>query len=201
MWLGKRAFDFCVALIGLILLSPLFGMLAVWIKMDSDGPVYFRQVRVGLNGVPFRIHKFRTMSTDAESRGLQITVGQDSRITGIGHFLRKYKLDELPQLIDVLKGDMSFVGPRPEVPRYVEHYPADVKAQILSVRPGITDYASIEFKDESAILARSQAPELDYIQKVLPVKLKYHLRYVKEASFGGDVKIILLTIKEIFISR
>ena len=201
MWLGKRSFDFFLSLLGLIFLSPFFLIIAVWIKVDSKGPVFFRQVRVGLNEVPFRIHKFRTMTVDAEGKGLQITVGSDMRITAAGAFLRKYKLDELPQLIDVFAGDMSFVGPRPEVPRYVSFYPSDVRKQVFAVRPGITDYASIEFKDENTILGNSQNPERDYIEKILPSKLRYHVAYVQGASLCEDVKIIGLTIKEIFISR
>lgn len=201
MWVGKRIFDFVLATIGLVILSPLFILIALWIKMDSSGPVFFRQTRVGLNGRVFRIHKFRTMRTDAEKIGPQITVGRDARVTRSGELLRKYKIDELPQLIDVLVGSMSFVGPRPEVPRYVDKYPADVKEKALSVRPGITDRASIEFKDENEILGGSSDPEKDYVEKILPIKLKYHLEYVASASLSEDLKLIFLTLKEIFISR
>ncbi|MNK22789.1 UDP-glucose:undecaprenyl-phosphate glucose-1-phosphate transferase [compost metagenome] len=201
MWFGKRLFDTFCASIGLVILSPLFTFVALWIKRDSEGPIFFRQVRVGLNGVPFRIHKFRTMRSDAEAKGLQITIGADPRITPSGQFLRKYKIDELPQLIDVVCGTMSLVGPRPEVPKYVEQYPASIKAVALSVRPGITDRASIEFKDENEILGTSTQPEKDYIEKILPIKLKYHLEYASNASFLGDLKLIFLTLKEIFISR
>lgn len=198
MWLGKRLFDLFFAGIGICLLFPLFLVMAIWVKIDSKGPVFFRQERVGRDGKIFRIHKFRTMSVNAEKMGLQITVGQDSRITKSGFFLRKYKLDELPQLIDVVLGDMSLVGPRPEVPRYVEAYPAECRSKALSVRPGVTDWASIEFKDESSILGSSQSPEEDYIEKILPIKLKYHMQYVDSASFLEDVKIIFLTLKAIF---
>ncbi|MEK2645212.1 sugar transferase [Bdellovibrio sp. BCCA] len=201
MWLGKRVFDFVLAMIGLVVLSPLFILIALWIKMDSAGPIFFRQTRVGLNGRVFRIHKFRTMRTDAEKIGPQLTVGRDARVTRSGELLRKYKIDELPQLIDVLVGSMSFVGPRPEVPRYVDKYPAGVKEKALSVRPGITDRASIEFKDENEILGGSADPEKDYVEKILPIKLKYHLEYVARASLSEDLKLIFLTLKEIFISR
>jgi lipopolysaccharide/colanic/teichoic acid biosynthesis glycosyltransferase len=196
MWLGKRLFDLFFAVLGLIALSPVFAVIAIWIKKDSEGPVFFRQERVGLGGHPFRIHKFRTMRMD--NHGLLVTVGGDPRITRSGNFLRKYKLDELAQIIDVLKGDMSFVGPRPEVPRYVAAYPEEIKQKALSVRPGITDWASLEFKDENDILRDSKDPEKDYIEKILPAKLKYHLKYVESASFLGDIKVILLTLKAIF---
>ena len=201
MWLGKRFFDFVFSLLGLLVLSPIFLTVALWVKRDSVGPIFFRQVRVGLNGKEFRIHKFRTMRMDAEAKGLQITVGEDPRITYSGRFLRKYKIDELPQLIDVLFGSMSLVGPRPEVPKYVAQYPPNIKSIALSVRPGITDRASIEFKDENEILGASAQPEKDYVEKVLPIKLRYHLEYASNASFLGDLKLIFLTLKEIFISR
>ncbi len=196
--ISKRIFDFCASLSGLVLLSPLFLLIAISIKRDSSGPVFFRQTRVGRQGQPFRIHKFRTMATDAPANGLQLTVGADPRITRTGYWLRKYKLDELPQLIDVLRGKMSLVGPRPEVPKYVEHYPPDVKQIVLSVRPGITDNASIEYRDENDILARSDDPEREYIEKVMPVKLEYYRRYVKERSMSGDLAIILRTFGAIF---
>nr|WP_295903189.1 sugar transferase [uncultured Bdellovibrio sp.] len=201
MWLGKRQFDFILALIGLLVLSPLFLVVAAWIKFDSKGPVFFRQVRVGLKGKTFRIHKFRTMSTDAEKIGPQLTIGKDSRVTLSGQFLRRYKLDELPQLLDVLQGKMSFVGPRPEVPRYVEKYPEALKDKALSVRPGITDWASLEFKDENEILGQSEDPERDYVEKIIPIKLKYHLQYIENASMSQDLELIFRTLKEIFISR
>ncbi|WP_413944575.1 sugar transferase [Bdellovibrio sp. HCB-162] len=201
MWLGKRIFDFALAIVGLVVLSPLFVLIAIWIKLDSPGPIFFRQTRVGLRGSTFRIHKFRTMRTDAEKNGPQLTVGRDVRVTHSGELLRKYKIDELPQLIDVLIGNMSFVGPRPEVPRYVAKYPAEIREKALSVRPGITDRASIEFKDENVILGTSSDPERDYVEKILPIKLKYHLEYIARASLLEDLKLIFLTLKEIFISR
>ncbi len=189
----KRLFDWFASGVGLLLLAPLLLILASWIKLDSPGPVFFRQERVGLRGRLFRIHKFRTMVTDAERRGLQITVGADARVTRVGQWLRKYKLDELPQLFDVWLGYMSLVGPRPEVPRYVACYPAKVRDVVLSVRPGITDRASIEFKDENLILGRATDPDKAYVEEVLPIKLKYYVEYVENNSVLGDVKLIIST--------
>ena len=196
--ISKRIFDLCASLSGLVLLFPLFLLIAIFIKRDSSGPVFFRQTRVGREGQPFRIHKFRTMTTDASAKGLQITVGADPRITRTGYWLRKYKLDELPQLIDVVRGKMSLVGPRPEVPKYVAHYPPDVKQVVLSVRPGITDNASIEYRDENDILSKSDDPEREYLEKVMPVKLEYYRRYVEERSMAGDLAIIMRTFGAIF---
>jgi len=190
----KRFFDFVASFFGLMLLTPIFVLAALWIKIDSRGPIFFRQERVGFQGVPFRIHKFRTMILDAEKIGKQITVGADSRITAVGNFLRKYKLDELPQLIDVLVGDMSLVGPRPEVPKYIDCYSDDEKHDVLSIKPGITDNASIEFRDENELLASSKDPEAAYISEVLPKKIALYRKYVKERSFFGDVAIIFKTI-------
>jgi len=190
----KRLLDFIASFYGLILLSPIFVLAALWIKIDSRGPIFFRQERVGFQGSLFRIHKFRTMVLDAEKKGKQITVGADSRITTVGSFLRKYKLDELPQLIDVFVGDMSLVGPRPEVPRYIDCYSDDEKHDVLSVKPGITDNASIEFRDENELLAGSKDPEAVYINEVLPKKIALYRKYVKERSFFGDVSIIFKTI-------
>ena len=190
----KRLFDFIASFFGLILLTPTFVLSALWIKGDSKGPVFFRQKRVGFRGVSFRIHKFRTMVLDAEKKGKQITVGADSRITTVGGFLRKYKLDELPQLIDVLIGNMSLVGPRPEVPKYIDCYSDDEKHDVLSVKPGITDNASIEFRDENELLAASKDPEAVYINEVLPKKIALYRKYVRERSFFGDVAIIFKTI-------
>lgn len=193
--MAKRLFDWLASGMGLLVLSPLLMLLALWIKLDSPGTVFFRQERVGLRGRVFRIHKFRTMVTDAESKGLQITVRADSRVTRVGHLLRKYKLDELPQLLDVWLGHMSLVGPRPEVPRYVACYPSDVRDVVLSVRPGITDRASIEFKDENEILGCAVDPDWSYVNEVLPIKLRYYVEYVKTRSFRGDFALILETIK------
>ncbi len=196
--ISKRIFDLCAALSGLVLLSPLFLLIAILIRRDSSGPVFYRQTRVGRGGEPFRIHKFRTMKVEPLSRDLQLTVASDPRITGTGKWLRQYKLDELPQLLDVVRGKMSLVGPRPEVPEYVAHYPPDVKQVVLSVRPGITDNASIEYRDENDILAKSDDPEREYIEKVMPVKLEFYMRYVEERSMAGDLAIILRTFGAIF---
>ena len=190
----KRLFDLGASFFGLILLAPIFVLSALWIMIDSKGPIFFRQERVGFQGINFRIHKFRTMVLDAEKKGKQITVGADSRITTVGSFLRKYKLDELPQLIDVLVGDMSLVGPRPEVPKYIDCYSDDEKYDVLSVKPGITDNASIEFRNENELLASSNDPEATYINEVLPKKIALYRKYVRECSFFGDVAIIFKTI-------
>lgn len=197
----KRIFDIFFSIIGLILLSPLFGLLAMWIFIDTRGPIFFRQARVGLNEEIFQIHKFRTMVHNAESLGGQLTVDNDSRITHSGQIMRKYKLDELPQLLDVVSGRMSLVGPRPEVPKYVSFYPLDAKKIIFSVRPGLTDYASINFKDESTILKKSVNAEQTYISEILPIKIKYYLQYVSNNSIWGDFKIILKTIKAILYKK
>ncbi len=191
----KRLFDFIASSLGLLILLPVLLVLAAWIKIDSPGPIFFRQLRVGLGGKPLRIHKFRTMIENAELQGLQITVGDDPRVTRAGKFLRKYKLDELPQLFDVWVGAMSLVGPRPEVPRYIAHYPDDVRELILSVRPGITDRASIEFKDENEILGNAVDPHLAYVNDVLPIKLRYYKDYVANQSLALDIKLIFATIK------
>lgn len=194
----KRLFDFVCAFAGLVVLSPVFIIIIILIKLTSDGPVFFRQSRVGQYERLFQIHKFRTMIVNAEARGLKITVGQDARITSIGRFLRKTKLDELPQLIDVLIGNMSLVGPRPEVPEYVKYYPAEVKAQIFKLKPGITDWASIKMIDENAILAKAENPEQEYIHKILPEKLAFAVRYAQTRSLGLDIYLILLTVARIF---
>lgn len=192
--MSKRVFDWLMSSLGLLALGPLLLLIALAVKLDSPGPVFFRQERVGRFGQTFRIHKFRTMRHDPVGQGLQITVGADARITRVGHWLRGSKLDELPQLIDVWVGTMSLVGPRPEVPRYVAHYPAELRDKILSVRPGITDIASIEYRDESAVLARASNPEQAYIHEVLPHKLALAAQYVDQASVWMDVKLILRTI-------
>ncbi|NMF90644.1 sugar transferase [Aromatoleum petrolei] len=190
----KRCFDILSSAFGLVLLSPLLLAIAGWIKLDSAGPVFFRQERVGRFGRTFLIHKFRTMTVNAEAKGPQITIGKDRRVTRAGHFLRKTKLDELPQLIDVLYGRMSIVGPRPEVPRYIAFYPEEVRTKVLSVRPGVTDWASIQFKDENDILARSNSPEDAYVQEILPIKQRYYVEYVANNSFLGDLGIIVATL-------
>lgn len=193
----KRAFDIVVSTVGLLLLSPLLLGLALWIKLDSPGPVFFRQERVGRGGKLFRIHKFRTMVTDAERRGLQLTIGADSRVTRVGRWMRKYKLDELVQLLDVWLGYMSLVGPRPEVPQYVACYPDEVRELVLSVRPGITDRASIEFRDENTLLEGASDPEHVYITEVLPIKLRYYVQYVRNRSFFNDIVLIFETVRRL----
>lgn len=195
--IAKRIFDLFFSMIGVVLLAPLFLVIGFWIKFDSPGPVFFRQKRVGRFGRTFRIFKFRTMCLDAEAKGRQITVGEDPRITRSGRFLRKTKMDELPQLLNVISGEMSLVGPRPEVPRYVALHPADVRELVLSVPPGITDYASIEYKDENTILGRAADPDKAYIDEVMPVKLAYYQRYVAERSLWVDFKLIIKTLKAI----
>jgi lipopolysaccharide/colanic/teichoic acid biosynthesis glycosyltransferase len=189
----KRMFDFTCALVGLIVLSPVFALVAVLVKRDSRGPAFYRQERVGRNGVAFRILKFRTMRVHAEQGG-QITIGNDARVTKIGRALRRFKADELPQLINVLRGEMSLVGPRPEVPRYVAHYPPAIRDEVLSVLPGLTDWASIGFRDESSLLGQAADPERFYVEEILPVKLEYYVRYVRERSFFTDLRIIFATL-------
>ena len=196
--MGKRLFDIFFSAAGLILTFPVLVAAAIAVRIDSTGPILFRQLRVGVNGRLFHIHKFRTMRVeDDDGSGRQITVGADPRITRVGHILRRSKLDELPQLYDVLRGRMSIVGPRPEVPRYVELYPSDVRDRVLSIRPGITDRSSILFRDESELLAAQPDPEKYYIDHILPVKLRHHMDYVSTASVWGDVKIILATLRAI----
>jgi lipopolysaccharide/colanic/teichoic acid biosynthesis glycosyltransferase len=190
--MGKRCFDLALASLGLLCLAPLFLGLALLIKWDSPGPVFFRQERVGRGGKTFRIHKFRTMFVQGES-GPQLTVGADRRITRVGGWLRRYKLDELAQLLDVIHGDMSLVGPRPEVPRYVALYPPEMRTIVLSVKPGITDRASIEFVDESTVLAQAADPHDAYVTQVLPAKLAHYARYAREHTLGGDIRILLAT--------
>ena len=197
--MAKRLFDLLAASFALLLLAPWMVLIAFAIKLDSMGPVFFRQERVGRGGVPFRIHKFRTMRADAGGEGRQLTVGADPRITRVGAFLRRSKLDELPQLIDVLAGSMSLVGPRPEVPRYVAHYPPALRAKLLSVRPGITDPTSIEYRDEGALLARAADPEREYVEVVLPAKLRGAERYVDERSFAGDLRVIARTVRAVWL--
>lgn len=193
----KRVLDLLLSVTGLIILSPLFLLISLWIKFDSKGPVFYRQVRVGKNMEPFEIFKFRTMFHDPHGKGLQLTTSDDKRITGSGRFLRKTKLDELPQLINVLTGKMSLVGPRPEVPKYVGYYPEEVRKIVLSVPPGITDRASLEFKNENEMLHLSKDPEKTYIDEILPVKLEYYVEYVENRTLFGDIKIIIDTFWEL----
>jgi len=189
----KRVFDIVLSSTGLIVLLPVFVLIGVWIKFDSTGPVFFLQKRVGRYGHLFNIIKFRTMYVQS-GKGLDLTIGKDIRITVVGNFLRRYKLDELPQLINVLNGSMSLVGPRPEVPRYITYYPCEILALVLSVRPGITDWAAIEYKDENALLAEFSDPERIYIDQVLPTKLEIYVRYVRKRNFWVDLHIIFRTI-------
>ena len=192
----KRIFDLVASFLGLILLSFLFLFIALWIKLDSKGPVFFRQQRVGLKGEIFKIYKFRTMKESSEDQG-RLTIGDDDRITQSGQFLRKFKFDELPQLIDVFIGRMSLVGPRPEVQEFIDIYPVDVKNKILSIKPGITDMASIEMANENDILGKYENPKQAYIDIILPIKQKHYLNYVGNNSMWIDIKIIFLTLKRI----
>jgi len=192
----KRLFDIIGSIIGLFLLSPLFLLLSIWIKIDSKGPVFYRQKRVGKNGKLFSLFKFRSMNIGAEKNGL-LTVGRnDSRITRSGFFIRKYKLDEFPQLINVLSGDMSIVGPRPEVPKYVALYNEN-QMKVLQIKPGISDWASIKFSNESELLEKSENPEKFYLNEVMPQKLALNLKYVETKTIWMDFKIIFFTIKKI----
>jgi lipopolysaccharide/colanic/teichoic acid biosynthesis glycosyltransferase len=197
--MAKRVFDIVIAGASLLLLSPLLLGIAVWIKLDSRGPVFFRQQRVGRGGALFRIHKFRTMRADAPQLGPQITVGDDVRITRAGRLLRRAKLDELPQLIDVLAGTMSLVGPRPEVPKYVAMYPAALRDKVLSVRPGITDPVSVRFVDESAMLARAADPEREYVEVVMPQKLAAAVAYAEHATLASDLRVIGQTLRSLLL--
>jgi len=191
--IAKRLLDILISLLGLALSGPLCLAIAAWIKLDSPGPVFYQGTRVGKGGRLFKMLKFRSMVTNAEQLGGPSTAGDDPRVTRAGRFLRRYKLDELPQLINVLKGDMSLVGPRPEVPQYVAMYTAEEKA-ILSVRPGITDWASLWNSDEGAWLAGADDPERVYLEAIRPIKLRLQLKYVRERSFGVDLRILLATL-------
>jgi lipopolysaccharide/colanic/teichoic acid biosynthesis glycosyltransferase len=194
----KRVFDIVFALCALLISAPVLVATALWIKLDSRGPVLFRQERVGLRGQLFAIYKFRTMRVGAAEQGPQITVGADTRITRAGAFLRKYKVDELPQFVNVLVGDMSVVGPRPEVPRYIALYPSEARDLILSVRPGITDLASIAYRNESALLAGADDPETLYVRDILPAKLEHCLQYIQKQSIWLDLLIVWRTARAIF---
>lgn len=189
----KRIFDFFSALIGIIILSPILIIVSIAIKVDSSGNIMFLQKRVGKDGKEFNIYKFRTMVTNAEKLGKQITVGKDNRITKVGAFLRKYKIDELPQLFNVLKGDMSLVGPRPEVPKYVALY-SDEQKKVLSVRPGITDLASLKYSDENDILGKVDNPEEYYINVIMKDKLSLNLEYIEKSNLFFDISLIVKTI-------
>ena len=192
----KRVFDFISAFLGLLFLSPLLLVVALWIKFDSKGPIFFRQERIGLHGTPFRIHKFRSMSVNTE-KSSRLTIGNDARITKARHFIRKYKIDELPQLIDVLIGSMSLVGPRPEVAEFMNRYDPITREKILSVRPGITDWASIQMIDENEILGQYDNPKQAYIDIIMPMKSEYYISYAESHTFHEDLKIIFATIFKI----
>lgn len=197
----KRGFDLFFSILGIVALSPILILIAICIRLDSKGPIFFRQVRVGLHEKEFRIHKFRTMVNEAESKGGQLTTHNDARITRVGNVLRKFKLDELPQLIDVILGTMSLVGPRPEVPKYVNFYSVQDRKAIYSVRPGITDYASLEFKEENSLLSNSVNFDDVYVNKILPIKIEYYKKYAQKNSIFEDIKIIFLTIFSILKIR
>lgn len=187
-----RLADIIFSLLGILVLTPLFLLVGLWVKIDSNGPVLFNQQRVGRWSRDFFLHKIRTMKVNSEALG-QLTVGgRDLRITSAGYILRKFKLDELPQLFNVLKGEMSLVGPRPEVRRYVDEYNRQQKS-VLNVKPGITDYASISFVDENDILSASDNPEKSYIEEVMPEKLKLNQKFIDNPSFGNYLKVIILT--------
>ena len=189
----KRLMDIVVSGGALLVLWPVLALIALAIKIDDPGPVFYRQVRVGRDGKPFRIFKFRTMIVDADKKGLQITVGRDNRITRMGALLRKTKLDELAQLINVFVGEMSFVGPRPEVPKYVDMY-TPYQRQVLLVRPGITDYASIAYRNENDMLEGAEDPERMYIDVIMPAKIELNMKYLREISPLADIRLILSTI-------
>ena len=196
--MAKRLFDLTIATLLLLALLPLLLLVALAVRLDSPGPVLFRQQRVGRHGRPFAIHKFRTMqvaTTASAANAPQVTVGLDPRITRIGRLLRHYRLDELPQLVDVLLGDMSLVGPRPEVPRYVAHYPAHLKALVLSVRPGLTDPAALAHIDEAGELAAAANPERHYIDQILPRKLAMQAEYAARATLASDLALLWRTLR------
>lgn len=192
----KRLLDITASGIGLLLLSPIFLVLAIWIKLDSQGPVFYRQVRVGRGNRDFRIFKFRSMRVGSDKGSLITVGGRDSRVTRSGYFIRKYKFDELPQLINVFIGDMSLVGPRPEVRRYVDLYNQE-QLHVLDVRPGITDPASIKYRNENELLEQADYPEQYYIDVIMPDKLRLNLEYATNQSFFGDLKLIFKTFKAI----
>jgi lipopolysaccharide/colanic/teichoic acid biosynthesis glycosyltransferase len=197
----KRLFDVFASAFGLILASPLMLAIAAAVRLESGGPAWFRQDRVGRGGKIFKILKFRSMYCSPHERGAELTAANDQRITAVGSFLRRTKLDELPQLINVLKGDMSLVGPRPEVARYVEMYPAAIRRLILSVRPGITDEASIKFRNEDQMLGDSAGAEQRYIEQILPLKLDLYASYARQNTFLGDLRILSRTLVAVVLHR
>ena len=194
----KRLFDITSSAIGLLILSPVILIVFIWIKLDSKGPVFYKQVRVGKGEKDFKILKFRSMRQDADKGSLITIGGRDPRVTRSGYYIRKYKLDELPQLINVLNGDMSIVGPRPEVRRYVELYTKE-QLRVLTVKPGITDIASIKYRNENELLEKAENPNKVYIDTIMPDKLKYNLEYIDQQSFIFDIKLIFRTFKEVIL--
>ncbi len=192
----KRIFDLFFSCVGIMLLSPIYCIIAIIIKLDSNGNILYKQERIGLNGVPFNVLKFRTMVPNAFSKGALTVGSRDSRVTNVGYYLRKYKLDELPQLFNVLFGEMSFVGPRPEVKKYTDLYDQHQKL-VLSVKPGITDFASIKYRNENDLLAASENPEKIYIEEIMPHKLELNLKYIRNHNVFKDVEIIFLTFYSI----
>jgi len=193
--MAKRLIDLLLAALGLIVLAPLLLAAMAWVRVDSPGPVLFRQERVGRGGRTFRIHKLRTMFVDAASRGPAVTELDDRRITRAGRTLRRYRIDELPQLIDVIAGHMSLVGPRPELPRFVAQYPPDLRERVLAMRPGITDPAALEFADEAELMAGSADPERTYVEVILPRKLRRQAEYALRASWASDLAVIVRTLR------
>lgn len=189
----KRLFDITASFFGILILSPLLIFIGLWVGLSSKGGVFYKQIRVGKNNKDFKLYKFRSMRVNSDKQGLLTVGSKDSRITKAGYFIRKYKIDELPQLINVLKGDMSFVGPRPEVRRYVDLY-SEEQMKVLSVRPGITDPASIKYRNENDILSSASNPEEYYIQHIMPDKLKINIDYINTRTFFKDIKIIFQTI-------
>lgn len=195
----KRFFDLILSFIGLLIIVPILFLITILIKISSSGPVFYKQVRVGKNNKDFKIFKFRTMHLNADKKGLLTVGGRDPRVTSIGYYLRKFKLDELPQLINVFKGDMSFVGPRPEVRQFVNLY-SEIQMKVLNVKPGITDLASIEFRNENEILSKEEDPNQYYIDYIMPKKLEINLKYINQRNLLKDFVVIIKTIKVIFNS-
>ena len=193
----KRIVDILFSIIGILILLPFFILISLIILMDSKGGTFYKQLRVGKDGKDFKLLKFRSMRTDSDKQGLITVGGRDKRITRIGYFIRKYKIDELPQLINVLIGEMSLVGPRPEVRKYVDMYSQE-QLKVLSVKPGITDFASIEYSNENELLGKAENPEEVYINEIMPAKLLLNLKYISEKSIGTDFKIIFKTLGKIF---
>lgn len=192
----KRLFDIVFSALGILFLSPVLLLLMLAVVLDSSGGAFYRQVRVGRNSKDFRLWKFRTMRTNADKMGLLTVGGRDPRVTRVGYVLRKYKLDELPQLLNILSGDMSFVGPRPEVRKYVDMYTLE-QQKVLSVRPGLTDYASLEYIDENTLLEQADDPERTYIDEIMPHKLELNQRYIQDKSLATDLKILIRTALKI----